>query len=55
MGISGPVLSQISIVGSIRPLFKPSSWKVRNGLCVYCTDKAITYQKEATGMESLKL
>ena len=42
MGISGPVLSQISILGSIRPCLKPSSWKARNGLCVYCTDKAIT-------------
>ena len=43
MGISGPELSKISIVSPIRPCLKPSSWKARNGHCVYCTDKAITF------------
>ena len=43
MGISGLVLSQVSIVGTIRPRLNPSIWKARNGLCVYCTEKAITF------------
>ena len=43
MGISGPKLSQISIVGPIRPCLKPVRWKACNGLCVYCTVKVITF------------
>ena len=43
MEISCPELSQISIVGPLRPCLNPGSWKVRNGLCVYCTDKVITF------------
>ena len=49
MGFSDPVLCQISIVGPIRPCFMPSSWKARNGLCVYCTDKAITFVSSPWG------
>ena len=43
MGIYGPEFIQISIVRLLRPCLKPGSWKDRNGHCVYCTDKVITF------------